>query len=355
MANKNKKNLEREEIKVGNEAIMDGKEKNFQKNGQEKSNSENPVEQVLKYLFDSKKSNYSDFKEGIKKKINKYLEEFTNKNFSKFHTVYLWSDMIVDYHLGQIYNSLKENKDKSDDKNDDNIKGKKDVLLVLDSFGGSIEPAFKISKICNQFKKDNFIVGIPSRAKSAATLISMGANEIHMGPLSELGPIDPQLSGGLPALGVKDAFYTLAQVVTKYPGSTELFSSFIKDKINLHILGWLTRVPQSAAQYAQKLLNINYSEKGEDIIKEVATKLVEEYKTHGFVIDYEEAKKIFGKIDEKLIKANTDLIDSLENLHSDISLIELLINNIWNKPNTKIEIEITGGGTCQLFERTTKQ
>ncbi len=43
------------------------------------------------------------------------------------------------------------------------------------------------------------MVSVPRRAKSAATLISLG-DEIHMGELSELGPIDPQV--GKPRLPV---------------------------------------------------------------------------------------------------------------------------------------------------------
>lgn len=343
---KDEKSKQEEETKAGKETTAAGKEKKSQESGSEQLSSQEIISSIFDFLVTPEKSsNYTDFKNKIIDELNNYLKALAAESFSEYHSVYLWSESSVsDFHLDQVHRSLKKNKKESE------ISGEKDVLLILNSPGGSIEPAYKISKICNQLKNQKFVVAVPRRAKSAATLISMGANEIHMGLLSELGPIDPQLNG-LPALGVKDAFHTLAQVVSKYPGSTELFSNFITDKINLHILGWLTRVPLSAAQYAQKLLNINYSHVGESKIKTVSDKLVEEYKTHGFVIDHEEAQKIFQDIDPNLIHVNTGLIDILENLHSNISLIEILINSTWSKPDTSIEVEITGCGHCRLFER----
>ncbi len=99
-------------------------------------------------------------------------------------------DSIDTYDLDEIFEALQSlNPDRS-----------KDVLLVLLSRGGSIKPAYQISKLCKSFAKEHFIAVVPRQAKSAATLIAIGADEIHMGPLGQLGPIDPQL-GNLPALG----------------------------------------------------------------------------------------------------------------------------------------------------------
>lgn len=48
---------------------------------------------------------------------------------------------------------------------------KKPILLILQSKGGQIEPAYLISKTCKE-RAARFIVAIPRKAKSAATLIS---------------------------------------------------------------------------------------------------------------------------------------------------------------------------------------
>lgn len=99
-------------------------------------------------------------------------------------------DRIDTFDLDQIFSALK----------DQNANHDKDVALFLLSSGGAGEPAYQISKLCKSFSKASFKVIVPRFAKSAATLIAIGADEIHMGPLGQLGPIDPQIDG-LPGAG----------------------------------------------------------------------------------------------------------------------------------------------------------
>ena len=64
--------------------------------------------------------------------------------------------------------------------------------LLLNSPGGSGETAEKLIEMCREHCRREFRVVVPNYAKSAATLIGLGADQIVMGYLSELGPIDPQ-------------------------------------------------------------------------------------------------------------------------------------------------------------------
>ena len=188
---------------------------------------------------------------------------------------------ISNYELDRIYQTLtKENADKT-----------KNVTLIIQSPGGGIEPAYQISKVCKLFAKDTFRVIVPRYAKSAATLISLGADEIHMGPLSHLGPIDPQI-GGLPALGVARALSTIAELSEKHPGSAEMFSKYLNQALTVEQIGYCDRISESAEQYAERLLSTkaNLPRKASIIAKE----LVHEYKDHGFVIDVAEAQQHLG-------------------------------------------------------------
>lgn len=81
-------------------------------------------------------------------------------------------------------------------------KDPKPLLLILVSNGGEPGTAYLIGKVCREFSAGKFIVVVPRHAKSAATLLACAAEEIHMGSMSELGPIDPQIDG-MPALGLK--------------------------------------------------------------------------------------------------------------------------------------------------------
>lgn len=69
--------------------------------------------------------------------------------------------------------------------------------LILHSPGGSASAAEQmVNYLRTQF--DNIRVIVPLQAKSAATMIALGADEIVMGRHSELGPIDPQIFVPIP-------------------------------------------------------------------------------------------------------------------------------------------------------------
>jgi hypothetical protein len=66
------------------------------------------------------------------------------------------------------------------------------LTLILESPGGDGTQVEKLVSLCRS-QCERFRVIVPNEAKSAATLISLAADEIVMGPSSELGPIDAQI------------------------------------------------------------------------------------------------------------------------------------------------------------------
>ncbi len=64
--------------------------------------------------------------------------------------------------------------------------------LIIDSPGGEPNIAEKLAVMCREYCKE-FRVIVPNSAKSAATMLALASDEIVMGYLSELGPIDPQI------------------------------------------------------------------------------------------------------------------------------------------------------------------
>lgn len=177
----------------------------------------------------------------------------------------------------------------------------KDILLIIQSDGGRIEPAYLASKTCKRLAKDRFLAVVPRRAKSAATLLALGADEIHMGLMSELGPIDPQI-GGYPALGLTNALNKVAELAAKFPRSSDMWSKYLGAKLNLNDLGYFDRVTESAAQYAERLMRAKLLPEGKTATG-TASHFVNHYKDHSFVIDYDEAISLLGtgtiKIDTK--------------------------------------------------------
>ena len=172
-----------------------------------------------------------------------------------------------------------------------------------------MDSAYFIGQLCREFSNGKFIVVVPRFAKSAATLLSCAANEIHMGSLSELGPIDPQINQGtsekpsfVPALGLKQAVEHIAKLVGATPDASEMFARYLHLSLKLIDLGRYERIAESAEQYAERLLESHKNDLARPP-KEIAHTLVHEYKDHGFVIDKKEAEKIFGN---SVIKSDTD-------------------------------------------------
>jgi len=243
------------------------------------------------------------------KHLLKTLER--NEVSKKYHILLIYEpNKSIDQGMAdKIYNAIPENNDKP-------------ILLIIHNNGGRIEPAYLISKSCKELSS-KFVVAIPRKAKSASTLITLGASEVHMGPMSELGPIDPQF-GGLPALGIGSSLESIAKIVTKYPESSLMFAEYMKDKLDLRILGYFERVSESAKQYAIRLLN------GKTLpasIESTAHKLVYEYKDHSFVIDKEESTELLGDI----IKINSDEYKLSNDIHKFLTNVNLILEFIKKK------------------------
>jgi ClpP class serine protease len=113
---------------------------------------------------------------------------------------------------------------------------KKPILLIFHSSGGYVGPAYLIGKLLREYSEGKLEIAVPRLAKSGATLLCCAADHLHMGSLSELGPIDPQFEG-LPALGLKSAIQHIAELVAEYPHATDLLSKYMSQTIRpQHIL-----------------------------------------------------------------------------------------------------------------------
>lgn len=191
--------------------------------------------------------------------------------------------------------------------------------LMINSPGGVIDTTEKIIKMIRGSVKD-FRVIVPNSAKSAATLIALSANEIIMGYLSELGPIDPQIprmrdDGNMeyvPAQSFKDGLNYIERQVINEGKPIDIFIPILS-KIHPSDLD----ISDKAMAHSKKLaVNLLCEYRGFD--KKKATKIAEnlsdtnKYHSHGQVIDANEANKLgldvtLLKNDEKLWKLAWEL------------------------------------------------
>ena len=223
--------------------------------------------------------------------FKKYLQQLVTKNeiSKKYNIVIIFDEgTMLKSDADKIYSAVTT------------FKKNKPILMVLLSNGGEPGSAYLIGKLCREYSNGKFSITVPRQAKSSATLLCCAANEIHMGSLSELGPIDPQIKG-LPALGLKNSIEHIAELVAENPKASEMFARYLNLSIEPIQIGYYERVAESAMQYAEKLLNTHSSDLPREA-KVIADELVYKYKDHGFVIDKSEAEIILGK---KVIKHNT--------------------------------------------------
>lgn len=295
------------------------KEKNSKKTQEEpiipneKEESTIGIKDVVSSLFRAYGENGTDDgKRECPRVISKYLKTKLSNSpiYQKYNILILFDEnSLVKGDSDKIYNAVTK------------FIEDKPILLILYSRGGSAGSAYLIGKLCREYAKDEFHVAVPRFAKSAATMICCAANNIHMGSLSELGPIDPQING-LPALGLKNSVEHIAELVKLHQESSLMFADYLNKSLPLIQIGYYERVAESAQQYAEKLLlthkgNLKRSE------KEIANELVYKYKDHGFVIDRAEAEQIFGN---EIIKSNTEEYEFSNMVYTELTMIASISN-----------------------------
>jgi hypothetical protein len=140
--------------------------------------------------------------------------------------------------------------------------------LMLNSSGGFGEVAEKIIEMCREHCSREFRVIVPNYAKSAATMIGLGADVIVMGYLSELGPIDPQYTI---AVGEIEQAVSGQSFVSAYDATQRL----VQDAINKDepAVGYLHSLSQSTMEPAF----IEHCQRGIDFSRDVAEQYLPRY------------------------------------------------------------------------------
>ncbi|MBM4328583.1 MAG: hypothetical protein FJ118_15635 [Deltaproteobacteria bacterium] len=193
--------------------------------------------------------------------------------------------------------------------------------LFLVSNGGSPEATERIVALLRQ-KFQSLRVIVPGNAFSAATLMCFAADEIIMGPIGTLGPIDPQVNG-IPAEAVLKSIETIEQRIKKEGiASLAPYSPLLK-KYDLHFLEMCKAARELSRELAEKWLT-DYmfkratDEQDSDCV-EVISRIVEEFasydtnKSHGRGIGREKARAVGLKVvfTEEVNEKLTDLMNSL--------------------------------------------
>jgi hypothetical protein len=229
-------------------------------------------------------------------------------------------------------------------------KAEKIDLVLYSSGGDTMVPWRLVSMIreyCNQFS-----VIVLYKAHSAATMISLGADEIIMSDMSELSPIDPSTSNFFNpidpqnpqariAISVEEvmAYFDLAKNkfgIKSDEELTKIFNKFIESDPSIHplALGNVNRTHNLIKILAKRLLKSHKEALKEDEIERVIDFLTEKLYSHQYFIGRREAKEDLGI--KTVVYADEKLSDLMTGLYESYAE-EAQMNKIWNP-----EIEING-------------
>ena len=176
--------------------------------------------------------------------------------------------------------------------------GKGNVDLFIYSSGGQIDLPWPLINLIKEYYDEVHAI-VPWRAHSAATLVTLGANSIVMGPLASLSPIDPQLQLKLTEkkevvqASVEDVYgyYDLVNDILKLdaPGKAEALK-ILATRIYPELLGKVSRTRREIRVIATNLLRLHLTD--EDRIERIVKELVETLPSHQYMINRNEATKI---------------------------------------------------------------
>jgi ClpP class serine protease len=181
------------------------------------------------------------------------------------------------------------------------------LALLVNSPGGIGIAAERILNICKSYSgTGEFVAIVPGKAKSAATMVCMGASKIYMSKTSELGPIDPQITiqkddkkMNIAVCNLVQSYKDLFEQAVKAKGNLQPFLQQLANYDAREIKEYEAAIELSEDVAVRALQNgMMKGTTKEEIRKKIKIFLTpEETKSHGRSIFYEEAKKCGLKIE----------------------------------------------------------
>lgn len=165
------------------------------------------------------------------------------------------------------------------------------AFLLVNSQGGAMPSSYKSAKALRDSFK-NISVFVPHVALSGGTLLALTGNRIVMGKMSHLSPLDVQLQYKGTTVSANDLLrckgrlddYFKDKEVESVPYSWKTLA----DQLDGTLIENVLSAQRTACEYITEILK----KSGYKNAKNLARKLVYDLPSHGFVIDYERAKKL---------------------------------------------------------------
>ena len=231
--------------------------------------------------------------------------------------------------------------------------GKQEKIdLVLYSAGGDTMVPWRLVSMIREYC-DKFSVIIPYKAHSAATMISLGADEIVMSDMSELSPIDPSTANVFNPVDPQNpqnripisveevmSYFDLAKNkfgIKTDEELTKIFNKFVEASPSIHplALGNINRTHNLIKILARRLLKSHKETMKEDEIEKIIEFLTEKLYSHQYFFGRKEAKEDLGI--KNVVYADQKLSDLMTEIYEEYNG-EMKMREMWNP-----EIEFSKG------------
>lgn len=296
----------------------------------------------------------------MEKKLNEILQKLSESKEADF---YLFSGSITQPNADKFIDLLRKHGECS-----------KNCALILTTYGGNPDAGYRIIRAIKR-RYDKLSIYVLGFCKSTGTLMALGADEIIMSDFSEFGPLDIQLAKDDELSNTSGLNYLQSLISL----NEQLFRSFEDNFMNLKRKSSNTITTKTAAEISSKLsvglispisaqldpIKMGEVQRAIKIAEaygrrltdnhELVIKLIVGYPSHGFVIDFEEAKDIFSNVrwvDENesifeqllfhLVRKemeNDDIINDLNKSFVNLVDKESEKNNIYLQPSVNNEID----------------
>lgn len=197
--------------------------------------------------------------------------------------------------------------------------------LLLHTPGGDVDQAERLVLMCRKaIVGGKFRVVVPDSAKSAGTLMALGADSIVMGFCSELGPIDPQITvataGGEPMQRPAQSFLDGLDAIVRDTADEGLSPAYfpLLDKLDPALIDFCRKALKRSEELARKFLVSSMLAGDEERAANIAARLnnSRQYLSHGAVVDADDAVALGLRVE--LLTRDDDLWQAFWRLYCEM-------------------------------------
>jgi hypothetical protein len=197
-----------------------------------------------------------------------------------------------------------------------------EIYLFLKSDGGNGTASLRFVSLLHQYC-DRLIVLVPLECSSAATMIALGAHEIHMGPMAYLSAVDTALTHDLSPIDrdndrVAVSLDELNRVVRLWEGQNKKNGNpyrYLFEHVHPLVIGAVDRAESLSIMLCQQILSHHMDDK--DRAREISEMLNSKYPSHGYPILLKEALELGLNGQPMDADVHQHLLD-LNNLYSEM-------------------------------------